>query len=125
MTSDKGKGEASVESSPNLSEFEKYLDGMAKGRRRTITQRKPTETLATKNLESDDEDDLVTVDNVEVRARAKRQCVAVPMSPTRQIALLIPSDEPNSRVISIECCTSRRCKTPKRMLSLIRAAVST
>ena len=102
MTSDKGKGEASVESSPNLSEFEKYLDGIAKGTRRTITRRKPTVTTANKNLESDDEDDLVTVDNVEVRARAKRQCVAVAMSPTRQIALHIPSDEPNSRVISIE-----------------------
>lgn len=102
MTSDKGEGEASVASSPNLSEFETYLDGIAKERRSTITQRKQTVTTANKKLESDDEDDLVTVDNVEVRARAKRHGVAVAMSPTRQIALHIPSDEPNSRVISIE-----------------------
>ena len=102
ITCDKGKGEASVESSPNLSEFEKYLDGIANERRRTITQRNQTMTKANKKMDSDDEDDLVTVDNVQVRARAKRQCVAVGISPTRQIRLDTPADEPNSRVISIE-----------------------
>jgi hypothetical protein len=102
ITCDKGKGEASVESSPNLSEFEKYLDGIANERRRTITQRNQTMTKANKKMDSDDEDDLVTVDNVQVRARAKRQCVAVGISPTRQIRLHTPADEPNSRVISIE-----------------------
>ena len=68
-----GKGEASVESSPNLSEFERYLDVMAKERRRPF-----------------------------VRGHAKRQCVSVATSPARQILLPMPEDEPNSRVVSID-----------------------
>ncbi len=72
-TSDKGKGEASVESSPNLSELERYLDGIAKERRRTITKKNQRVTKANKKLDSDDEDDLDTVENVLLRARAKRQ----------------------------------------------------
>ncbi len=100
-TSDKGKGGASVESSPNLSEFERYLDGIAKARRRTITKKNQRVTKANKKLDSDDEDDLDTVENVLVRARAKRQCVAVAISPARLILLPTPEDEPNSRVVSI------------------------
>jgi hypothetical protein len=67
--------------SPNLSEFERFLEG-CENETTTITKKKNTRSNNAKNkLDSDDEDDLETFENVVVRARSKRQTVACIVSP--------------------------------------------
>ncbi len=100
--SDKGKGTTSKVASPNLSEFERYLDGCEK-ESTSITKKKSTRlTKAKDKVDSDEEDDLETFGNLLVRERAKRQRIAGENSPACKILLTRPEDNQHSRVVEID-----------------------
>jgi hypothetical protein len=90
--SDKGKGTTSEVASPNLSEFERFLDL----REKTSTKDK---------VDSDEDDDHETFGNLLVRARLKRQSIAASTSPFSKIVLARPDDDQNSRVVDIDDIT--------------------
>lgn len=102
-TRDKDKGTTSEVSSPNLSDFENFMDRCAK--ERPSTTRNTNQELSKSNEKhgSDEDDDLETFENLEVRARSKRkQPAASAIGTAREKLLRLPEDDLHSRVVALD-----------------------
>jgi hypothetical protein len=100
--SDKGEGTTAEVASPNLSEFERFLDGCEKMSTRPTQKRNSRLTKSKEKVDSDEEDDLETFCDLLVRARSKRKTIAGGKSPGRKIVLARPEDDQNLRVVDID-----------------------
>jgi hypothetical protein len=104
---DIGKGVAMVAASPNLSEFETFLDGLttAQNKNKNITkaQKKKIGIATANNKEdSDESEDLETFGDIHLRARANRQSADSGRSKVRTLTLLPPEEDKHSRTISVD-----------------------
>jgi hypothetical protein len=100
--SDKGEGTTSEVASPNLSEFERYLDGCEKISTRPTQKRNSRVTKPKEKVDSDEEDDLKTFGDLLVQARSKRKSIAGGKSLGHKILLARPEDDQNSRVVDLD-----------------------
>jgi hypothetical protein len=86
-----------------LSDFENFMDRCAK--ERPSTTRNTNQELSKSNEKhgSDEDDDLETFENLEVRARSKRkQPAASAIGTAREKLLRLPEDDLHSRVVALD-----------------------
>ncbi len=104
---DNGKGITTVAASPNLSEFETFLDGLttAQNNKKTMTkaQKKKKAITKAKNKEdSDESEDLETFGDIHLRALASRPSVKSGRSTVHNFPLRPPEADNHSLTVSVE-----------------------
>ena len=102
-TRDKDKGTTTEVSSPNLAEFEQFMDRRAKDRPSTTRNKKVKLSKSNEKLRSDEDDDLETFENLEVRAASQRKkSVASAINRAPSELLRLPVDDLHSRVVALD-----------------------
>jgi hypothetical protein len=104
---DIGKGVAMVAASPNLSEFESFLDGLTTAQNKKTKQKKAQNqkkgnTKAKNKDDSDESEDLENFGDIYLRARASSKSVGSGTSTIGKLALLPPEADNHSRTVSVD-----------------------